>query len=106
MDINNALSPLDGRELKISDVNRLFNNKILLKMDVECKYLMLFINILMKNNDDLNLDISIVANMYKSFINNIDNEIKKIDIYEKETNHDIKLLLCILKIIYLPNILV
>ena len=100
MDINNALSPLDGRyNLKINDVNILFNNKNFTKtkMDVECKYLMLFINILMKNNDDLNLDIRIVANMYKSFINNIDNEIKKIDIYEKETNHDIQALIMYIK---------
>ena len=100
MDINNALSPLDGRyNSKISDVNRLFNNKNFTKtkMDVECKYLMLFINILMKNNDDLNLDIGIVANIYNFFINNIDNEIKKIDIYEKETNHDIQALIMYIK---------
>ena len=73
-------------------------------MNIECRYLMLFINILMKNTVELKLDIKIVANMYKTFVDNIDNEIQKIDNYEKETNHIFKLLLCILKTICLKII--
>ena len=100
MDINNALSPLDGRyNSKICDVNKVFNNKNFTKtkMNIECRYLMLFINILMKNTVELNLDIKIVANMYKTFVDNIDNEIQKIDTYEKETNHDIQALIMYIK---------
>ena len=53
MDINSTLSPLDGRyNSRISDVIKIFNNKNFTKtkMNIECRYLMLFINILMKSS--------------------------------------------------------
>ena len=100
MDINNTISPLDGRySSKIDDVIKVFNNKNFTKtkMNVECRYLMLFINILSKMEVELQLDIKVVANMYKKFVDNIDNEIQKIDLYEKETNHDIQALIMYIK---------
>ena len=100
MDINNTISPLDGRySSKIDDVIKVFNNKNFTKtkMNVECRYLMLFINILSKMNVEFELDIKVVANMYKKFVDNIDNEIQKIDLYEKETNHDIQALIMYIK---------
>ena len=100
MDINSTLSPLDGRySCKIDDITQIFNNKNFTKtkMNVECRYLMLFINILMKVSPELNLDIKVIASMYKNFVENIDDEILKIDEYEKETNHDIQALIMYLK---------
>ena len=35
--------------------------------------------------------------MYKTFVDNIDTEIQKIDNYEKETNHDIQALIMYIK---------
>ena len=100
MDINNTLSPLDGRyNSKISDVIKVFNNKNFTKtkMNIECRYLMLFINILMKSSVEHKFDIKIVGNMYKNFVDNIDTEIDIIDNYEKETNHDIQALIMYIK---------
>lgn len=100
MDINNTLSPLDGRyNSKIADVIKVFNNKNFTKtkMNIECRYLMLFINILMKSNVEHKFDIKIVGNMYKNFLDNIDTEINIIDNYEKETNHDIQALIMYIK---------
>ena len=99
MDINSTLSPLDGRyNSRISDV-KIFNNKNFTKtkMNIECRYLMLFVNILMKSSVDHKFDIKIVSNMYKNFVDNIDTEIDIIDNYEKETNHDIQALIMYIK---------
>jgi adenylosuccinate lyase len=100
MDINNAISPLDGQyRSKISDVIKIFNNKNFTKtkINIECRYLILFINILSKMQVIPELDIKVVANMYKFFVDNIDNEIQKIELYEKETNNDIQALIMYIK---------